>query len=389
MRIDDPEVQAYISGHLSSDEEREFRKKLSQFPEVADLAETLKRTSSHFLQEEPKESQGPISSSFPGFEKAKEIFDDETIPEEGLPRFFHSIMGRSWRFGVFVLSVTVFALLVLFVFIPMVRKFDSAVQSQGENGFEQALKASKKAEKRGFLQEKNQIATHGRVVSKSMASINQVSEAFQDALDPARGMMSSQAAQVLSEYAKVSTSGSTSVESSGQISLPIQYETKIAKEITRSLIENKNPTSFTVSADDFVNGFFENASASDASLQVRWNWGTALWDSETILLMVEVLTSQKASSQISSPVSIFSFENKAKKKIEGVLDDVKEYNNLRIKSLSGDFYENINSIFSHSENFKEPLNIIWENSPTDQEAEYLMKKIESVPRLKINILSSF
>jgi hypothetical protein len=44
MKIDDPRVQDYIKGQLNSEEEAALFVEFENYPEVADLAETLKRT---------------------------------------------------------------------------------------------------------------------------------------------------------------------------------------------------------------------------------------------------------------------------------------------------------------------------------------------------------
>ena len=126
MKIDDPRVQEYIKGQLTSEEEAALLVELEAYPEVADLAETLKRAQA-LIDEDINQGTVP--------ELAK-----TTAQPKGLERTFKPMLGKNWRFELAILSGGVTVLLLILVGIPLIKSLQDRTSQQNQNNqFEDSL----------------------------------------------------------------------------------------------------------------------------------------------------------------------------------------------------------------------------------------------------------
>lgn len=293
MKIDDPDVEAYIKGELSFEKEESFREKLQGFPEVADLAETLKAAAARMDSKDESEPIAEMDStsenlSQPPTESLRErLFDDSEIPEKGLPLFFHGIMGKSWRFGVVTLGVTSTALIILFVVIPFVRSLNQMSNSNSLSEFEKQVKKLEAKKNLKYIQEKSSKVDSSFRAAGSNKEMQDISEIFKTMLAAPLSSISSEDASVITEYVKAQSGFEPRKSNETSFSLPLKFETKLASEITVSIQDGKRVDPLWVDPESFLNSFIDSG-ASSHQVSVKAHWETSPWDKSVILLVTEV-----------------------------------------------------------------------------------------------------
>ena len=382
MKIDDPNVQAYIKGQLSPEEEAEFREELSEHPEVADLAETLKRTAA-LMDEDRSNDEKPYGLDLRKA-TAKKLFDDDEEPEAAWARFFHGIMGKSWRFGVMLLGGSFLIFVFAFFVVPFVRSLQAPVDKVKASPEIQELEkaAEKNKQSSGGMKNRN-IPTHATQNKK----VNQdMAEAFSKALDPEGQVISAEAVRTLSDLAKVSSTAGPSQSSEGAYQLPTSYETGLQEDLQQQILQKGQWDKMAVQTDAFANSFFQSRSSNQAdTIQVRAEWRTAPWDNREILLMLDVQAPrgrQRLNSDQVRMVIVADNANALKNSVAAQLGS-----NLPVREIEEDFSESMNAELEEATSKKQKFVFLADSNLTVEKADYYLLSTERFPHLEFAFLS--
>lgn len=382
MKIDDPNVQAYIKGQLSPEEEAEFQEELAEHPEVADLAETLKRTAA-LMDEDRSNDEKPYGLDLRKA-TAKKLFDDDEEPEAAWARFFHGIMGKSWRFGVILLSGAFVIFVFAFIVVPFVRSLQAPVDTVKASPEIQELEkaAEKNKQSSGGMKNRN-IPTHATQNKK----VNQdMAEAFSKALDPTGQVISAEAVQTLSDLAKVSSTAGPSQSSEGAYQLPTSYETGLQEDLQEQILEQGRWDKKAIQTDAFANSYFHSKSSNQAdSIQVSAEWRTAPWDNREILLMLDVQAPREKQSLNSDQVRMVIVADSADTLEKNVATQLGS--NVPVTDIREDFSKSMNAELEKATTSKQKFLFLADSNLSVEQADYFLLSTERFPHLDFAFLS--
>ncbi|MEO0335942.1 MAG: hypothetical protein AAF202_06100 [Pseudomonadota bacterium] len=251
MKIDDPRVQDYIKGQLNSDEEAALFDELKNYPEVADLAETLKRTQS-LIQEDIESGTVP--------ETAK-----SSSSPTGLQKTFEPMMGKNWRVELALLSGGVAVLLVILIGVPLVRTLEKRAQSDASgNKFNQSISEESDS---GFTGKGAQVVheAQGRSQAQGFSSAEQLVD-FEAALIEEPGRELREASSHFVELTK--NMSAAAVSDKNKIALPVQLDVDLGYEMREQIAKKKLLPKEKVGPQELVNSF-EPSAAADFNEPVR------------------------------------------------------------------------------------------------------------------------
>lgn len=388
MKIDDPQVQKFIQGKMSYDEEVQFREQLSKHPEVADLAETLKRTAS-LIEEDHQNDEKPYGLELNKISVEK-LFDDDEVPKAAWARFFHQYLGKSWRFGVMILAITTGLFIFAFVIVPILRSLQEAPSTKETvftlEDLEKRSKDSQQSQKNN--DGKRNIPTHASSSPSKPMPVD-LAEAFSQILDPSPQSISSQAIQVLSDIVKVSSTNG-SPESAHVQQLPVSYETEIQSEIRSQIQQSQKWDKSKVQVDAFVNSFFQNKSSNlSSAIQVKSQWKSAPWDNRQILLMLEITapilkTNDGRPFKDAKILEYTREEHSRKALIEKSFGDKFTPSFIRVED---NFLNKLDAVVEQASELKNAVILLADETLTGEQADYFLLKVSRYPHLDFVFLS--
>lgn len=382
MKIDDPKVQAYIKGDLSHDQEEDFRAELAGHPEVADLAETLKKTAA-LMAEDRATGQKPYGLDLTK-KTAQRLFDDDEEPEAAWARFFHSVMGKSWRFGVFLLGVTLIVFVFAFLVVPFVRSLQAPTEVSEETlQLEELERAAETNRKSSQGSQNRNIPTHA---SKNIKVNQSMAEAFSRSLDPSSAIVSPEVIQTLSDLTKVSSTGGPSMDS-GSYQLPITFEAELQNAVKTRVLENKTWNKKAVQADAFANSYFQRLSSNKTEgVQVFTEWRAAPWDSRQTLLMLDVQAPMSRRETFSPDQIRLVLKAESGGDIQSTLEK-RLQDQSPVVNISQNFSEQLSQQLELASKHGQKFILVADGSLTPEQADYFLLSTERFPHLKFAFLS--
>lgn len=389
MKIDDPQVQKYISGQMSDEEERSFRGKLADHPEVADLAETLKRTA-RLIHEDKKSGETPYglnlseAVSNPQPKSKPPGAEDEEVPRSGLAFYSYKLMGNSWRFGITILSVTLATLFLLLVVVPFIRS-----ASQVQNGddftteFQKLVEQQKKNEEKGFISESRNIPTHGSgdTGAKARAQDLNLAAALDYLLDPSKKMLSAEVIEQISDLGKI---GLNTNSDSLSASLPLAYETKLTDAVFGKIKRRESLDAKSIQPEVWINRLVGNSGESGATEpQITYLLADAPWSPAEKILFVQVLAPSLDLQPYYQDIWFSASDTSIGAATYQAAFPEKK---IQFHQMESPFAESLDSAITRALKSNTPLIVLLQSDLNASEVQYLRQKLEQLPKLELRLI---
>jgi hypothetical protein len=299
MKIDDPRVQDYIKGQLNSEEEAALFVEFENYPEVADLAETLKRT------------QALIS----------EDIQQGTVPEiarqsskaSGLEKTFEPMLGKNWRVELALLSGGLAVLLLILIGVPLIKDLQKRAKDDASaNQFGESLES----EAKGFSGSSAKVIHEAQSESQIKGYSGPDQRLDYEALIVGADRAFVRDAE--SHFVKLTKQMSTMPAKAKQLVLPVQVDVDLGYEMRQSLKSGQILEPKSVGPIELMNSFEPSASNSiGREVRLTASVETAPWDPELNVMSLSLEVNpdlRKANEKNTSRAFVFLGASDAIKK---------------------------------------------------------------------------